>query len=214
MASPAQISANQLNAQLSTGPTSETGKAAVAQNARTHGLSSAFTVLAHEDQSEFDVFLHVLREEHKPADMHQSLLVDQMAKAQWQLARAERLETVAFDLMAMPAPDSTDPDACIVNHILTAGRDALGMFKRYAAQAERSYYKAYRELAAAKQIRAEADFVKRMDGVTKRVITAPTPDHPAYGSPYGQPAKPPIQNKPNPSPASKSAAPLAPAEKP
>jgi hypothetical protein len=88
-------------------------------------------------------------------------LVNQMVKAQWQLARAERLETVAFDLLALPAPDSGNPDIRIVN--ATSGRDALGMFKRYAVQAERSYYKAYREFAAAKKIQNEAKLVATLD---------------------------------------------------
>ena len=120
-------------------------------------------------------------------------------KAQWQLARAERLETVAFELLAMPAPDSGDPDIRIVNAILASGRDALGMFKRYAVQAERSYYKAYREFAAAKRIQNEAKLVAQMDAnLARRIVTAPLPDSPAYGSPYGHNEKSPVQNKPNP----------------
>jgi hypothetical protein len=54
MATTAQILANQQNAQKSTGPRSPEGKAASAQNAAKHGLSSAFRVLQHEDQDEFD----------------------------------------------------------------------------------------------------------------------------------------------------------------
>jgi hypothetical protein len=197
MASPAQITANQLNAQHSTGPQTEEGKAAVSANATKHGLTAAFTVLAHEDQDQFDQIQTVLRNDHQPENIHQNFLVNQMMKAQWQLARAERLETVAFELLAMPAPDSGDPDIRIVNAILASGRDALGAFKRYAAQAERSYYKAYREFAAAKRIQNEAKLVAQMDAnLARRIITAPLPDSPAYGSPYGHNAKSPLQNTP------------------
>ena len=202
MASPAQITANQLNAQHSTGPRTEEGKAAIGANALQHGLTAAFTVLAHEDQDQFDQVHTILRNDHQPENMHQDFLVNQMMKAQWQLARAERLETVAFELLAMPAPDSGDPDIRIVNAILASGRDALSMFKRHAAQAERSYHKAYREFAAAKKIQNEAKLVAQMDAnLARRIITAPLPDSPAYGSPYGHNAKSPLQNKPNPAPA-------------
>jgi hypothetical protein len=77
MATTAQILANQQNAQKSTGPRSPEGKAASAQNAAKHGLSSAFRVLQHEDQGEFDQTLTTLRDEHNPATQHQVFLVEQ-----------------------------------------------------------------------------------------------------------------------------------------
>ena len=70
MASPAQITANQLNAQLSTGPRTEEGKAAISANALQHGLTAAFTVLAHEDQDQFDQVHTLLRNDHQPENMH------------------------------------------------------------------------------------------------------------------------------------------------
>ncbi len=156
MSSPAQIAANQLNAQHSSGPKTEAGKAVVAANATKHGLSAAFTVLANENQEQFDQLLEEFRQQFRPANIHQDMLLNQMVKAQWQLARAERLETVAFDLLAVPC-DSDDLDVRIVNNILAAGRDPISLFQRYRAQAERSYYKAYREFSAARQIQNEAN---------------------------------------------------------
>ncbi|HEY7615839.1 MAG TPA: hypothetical protein VH744_03475, partial [Terriglobales bacterium] len=58
MATLAQIAANRANAQLSTGPRTEAGKAAVAQNRATHGLSgAAFFLLPHEDEAEFQALV-------------------------------------------------------------------------------------------------------------------------------------------------------------
>jgi hypothetical protein len=57
MATTPQITANQQNAQSSTGPQTEQGKAAVSQNALKHGLTAPFDVLDHEDQDEFDALL-------------------------------------------------------------------------------------------------------------------------------------------------------------
>lgn len=181
MATMAQVIANQQNAQLSTGPRTDSGKAASAQNAHKHGLSSAFTVLAHENQDEFDQLLENLRAEHKPATHHQGFLVDQLAKTQWLLARAQRLESVAFDHLAGTELDPDDPDSAIILNMFKTNPNVLGALQRHAANAERSYYKAFRELAASKQIQNEADCVAAL---TKRVlVNAPAPSHPAFGPP-------------------------------
>ncbi len=188
MASPAQTLANQQNAQHSTGPKTAEGKAASSRNATRHGLSSACIVLAHEDQDEFDLILTELREEHEPANLHQVALVDQLAKSQWLLARAQRLETAAFNHLAgfQNEPDS-DPDTQIIQNMFKSNPNALALLQRYAAQAERSYYKAYRELKASKQIQNEADYVAKLSeyNVTRRVMNAPMPDHPGATSQYG-----------------------------
>jgi hypothetical protein len=146
MATSAQIIANQKNAQSSTGPRTADGKSASSRNATKHGLSSAFRVLAHEDQEEFDRLLEDLRVYHRPRDIHQRLLVDQLAKSQWLLARAQRLQAVAYDLLA-GAETAGDPDAAIVKAMRAANPDVIGRLERYAASAERSFYKAYRELS-------------------------------------------------------------------
>lgn len=56
MASPAQVLANQANAQHSTGPRTEEGKAKSAQNHRTHGLSLGVFTLSPELEPEFRDF--------------------------------------------------------------------------------------------------------------------------------------------------------------
>jgi hypothetical protein len=84
-----------------------------------------------------------------------------------------------------------------VRHFTEAGRDPVTLFQRYAAQAERSYYRAWRELKLAKQIRNEANLVTALDRVTARVLNAPTPDHPAYGTQYGFDKTKPISPKPS-----------------
>jgi hypothetical protein len=81
-ASAAQIAANRENSTHSTGPRSEIGKAAVSQNRRTHGLlSSVFTVLACENQAEYDLLLKTLIAEHKPENTTECLLVTSMARS-------------------------------------------------------------------------------------------------------------------------------------
>jgi len=59
--SAAQISANQTNAQKSTGPVTEIGKSKVAGNAIKHGLFSKNLILADEDPFEYQNLLGLLQ---------------------------------------------------------------------------------------------------------------------------------------------------------
>jgi hypothetical protein len=174
MATEAQITANQQNATLSTGPKTPEGKAAAARNSNKHGLSGAFTVLPHEDQDEFDVLLACLRDEFRPANGHEAFLVEQMAQSRWRLSRARRLETAMFDQMLMGEISLDDPDQKIAAKLLAGGDRALATIQRYATAAERSYYKAHAEMLKSRQIRNEAKNVEHRDAaVIGRIINAP-----------------------------------------
>lgn len=184
MATSAQIIANQKNSQSSTGPRTADGKSAASRNAIKHGLSSAFRVLAHEDQEEFDRLLEDLRAYHRPRDIHQRLLVDQLAKSQWLLARAQRLQAVAYDLLA-GAEDASGPDAAIVKAMRAANPDVIGRLERYANSAERSFYKAYRELR------------KQNEANLARAVETKLAEYRAAAQPSF------VQNEPNPAPTAK-----------
>jgi len=176
MATAAQITANQNNATLSTGPKTPEGKAAAARNATKHGLAGAFTVLPHEDQEEFDILIACLRDEFQPANQHESFLVEQMAQSRWRLSRARRLETAMFDQMLMEDLTQDDPDQQIAAKLLTGGDRALATIQRYATAAERSYYKAHTELLRSRQMRNEAKLVADLDAsVIGRIMNAPPP---------------------------------------
>ncbi len=191
MSTAAQLEANARNAQSSTGPRTDAGKAASSKDATKHGLSAAFTVLPHEDQQEFDELIEDVRAEHRPVNSHQTFLTEQLAKTWWLLARAQRLEAKAFEHLAgLIADPDDDPDARIVAALFKTNPNALTTLQRYAAQAERSYYKAYRELKLAKQIQNEAAAVRQFDSpndaVMDRVAKGPVPTHPAYDEPACQ----------------------------
>jgi len=152
MATAAQVTANQANATHSTGPKTPEGKAAAARNSTKHGLSGAFTVLPHEDQDEFDVLLACFRDDFKPANQHESFLVEQMVQSRWRLARAQRLEAAMFEQMLngyIPAGE----DQRIAAKLNSGGDRALATIQRYATAAERSYYKAHTELMKSRQLR-------------------------------------------------------------
>ncbi|MBV9304055.1 MAG: hypothetical protein JOY62_11495 [Acidobacteriaceae bacterium] len=97
MSTPAQISANQANAQLSTGPRTPEGKAASARNHFSHGLSgSQFTVLDWEHQHAFDELLQSLDLEHQPATPTEQILVRKLAQHYWLTQRAITLQNSCF----------------------------------------------------------------------------------------------------------------------
>jgi hypothetical protein len=91
MSTPSQIGANRANAQHSTGPKTETGKAASCLNNFRHGLSGLFSILPSEDQSRYDALVEGLRDEYHPSTPTEAILVEKMAQHLWLTQRAQRL---------------------------------------------------------------------------------------------------------------------------
>jgi hypothetical protein len=175
MTTPAQILANCRNAILSTGPRSDAGKAAVSQNAAKHGLSAASPVLSSEDRVAFDALVENLVSEFQPHGEHESFLIRQMAEARWRLARIRLIETAAFDLLVgEPAPEN--PYARIAEKMIANGGDVLSKLERYASAAERSYYKAHKELKASvlpRQKEQQAERSRSEDAMLERILRPP-----------------------------------------
>ena len=137
--SQAQIIANHLNAQHSTGPRSAEGKAVVARNNFRHGCAGAiFIVLDWEKQEEFDELVAGLREEHAPATPTEHLLVDKMAQSYWLSKRASYLQHMCFDSQ-VPMCSATE-------------EKVFALYMRYQTTHERAFYKALNEL---QKLRAE-----------------------------------------------------------
>ena len=156
MATPAQILSNRENAQHSTGPVTVQGKARSASNATKHGLSSAFTVLPNEDPDEYDEIFNGFIEEFDPAGYHETFLVHQMIQSRWRIIRIHRLERVYLEQLQVAGP-TVDPDQAILDSMAAKGVDVLNAFARYTAAAERSYFKAHRELIAGRQAAAQLE---------------------------------------------------------
>jgi hypothetical protein len=145
MSSSAQILANQNNAQHSTGPSSPEGKAASSRNATNHGLCAGFAVLPHEDRQAFEYLHDSYAQTFKPTNEPEFFLVKRMVESRWKMARLQRMEAALFQQMTSQEPN-TDPDAVIVAAMLAGNANAYALLQRYTAAAERSYYKAKREL--------------------------------------------------------------------
>jgi hypothetical protein len=96
MATEKQIRANQANAKLSHGATTEAGRIAAELNAFRHGLAVKtnlhFGMLYDEKQEVFDELLANLTKDLEPINETETLLVRHMAQHEWLRARALRLQ--------------------------------------------------------------------------------------------------------------------------
>ena len=125
MTSEAQIAANRENAKSSTGPKTEAGKAASAQNARRHGLSALNILVPADRLDEFKEMYARYYDEIKPIGEIQTDYFEQLVHAKWNLNIARELH---------------------VSALLETDDKKIAVAARYIAQFERSYAKAHQAL--------------------------------------------------------------------
>jgi hypothetical protein len=141
MATAVQITANQANSKLSTGPKTPEDKTCVSQNALRHELTSQRLVIRPDEQEEFDSFQHELLAELNPQGATEFVTFHDLFHAAWTLHRLRRLEA---ESSLGTIDDLTDPQT-------TAVLDRIG---RYQFRAQRAYYKALKELRILQTSRA------------------------------------------------------------
>ncbi len=130
-----KLAANRANSQLSTGPRSEAGRAVVAQNRVTHGLTGSFRVLADECQDDFNKLLAALMREHAPADVTETEFVQQMAEALWLSRRSVRLQDAC--IVALQSGDKASEESA---------RKNLALYLRYQVTHDRAFVRFSTEL--------------------------------------------------------------------
>ena len=144
MATPNQIAANKANAQKSTGPKSDEGKAKSSLNRLSHGLTSNATIVADEDPEEFIALLYDLMGEYEPATPTEQILVEKMALNQWLSLRGFRLQGEAFLDLKLMSDSFAIPKT-------------LGLLIRYQTSAERTFHKAHNELVKTQKERKKSE---------------------------------------------------------
>ena len=92
MPTEAQIIANRLNAQKSTGPTSPEGKAKSAMNALKSGIDAWSHIIPGEDPAELEALTEQFLQHYRPADPVQVSLVDTLISTEWIQRRLRRIE--------------------------------------------------------------------------------------------------------------------------
>jgi len=99
MSTKAQINANRQNAQKSTGPQTDEGKAVVSQNAVKHGLFAAEAVISVEDPADYELYRDKYLAELLPVGMVESMLAERIVSLAWRLQRAERMQNQSIDVL-------------------------------------------------------------------------------------------------------------------
>src|SRR5690242_1197135 len=92
MPTEAQINANRLNAQKSTGPTSPEGKARSSLNALKSGIDAWSHIIPGEDPAELEALTGAFHSQYRPADPTQLALVDTLISTEWIQRRLRRIE--------------------------------------------------------------------------------------------------------------------------
>jgi hypothetical protein len=87
-----RIEANRANAQLSTGPRTEQGKAKSSLNAVKTGLTGHTVLLPSEDVAQYERHIQRFFAELKPVGESESSLVQSLADTEWRLQRIPSLE--------------------------------------------------------------------------------------------------------------------------
>ena len=98
MSTQAQVDANRRNAQLSTGPTSESGKAKSSLNAVKTGLTGRTVLLPGDDAALYEAHLTQFIERFKPVGEEEQNLVQSLADTEWRLLRIPSLEMGIYAL--------------------------------------------------------------------------------------------------------------------
>jgi len=172
MATEAQVRANRLNAQKSTGPRTAAGKAVVSQNAVTHGLLARKTVISGEDPGQFETYRAQLLAELHPAGILEAVLAERIVGLAWRLRRADCLQAEVFDTLLarestpyakrclahlyFGADDGPDPrDSALGRIVISDFRCAkvlerLGLYER---RIEQGLYRTLDELEKVRRLR-------------------------------------------------------------
>ena len=134
--SEAQLAANRANAALSTGPTSDEGKAIASRNHTVHGLTALpnpnFKVLPTEDQSAFDRQLARFHQDWAPTTATEEELVTRLAVHSWLSDRALRLQSQIL--------------AEVGEQIAVEERKDFALYMRYHTTHSRAFSKSLSEL--------------------------------------------------------------------
>jgi hypothetical protein len=143
--SEAKLVVNRANAQLSTGATTQAGKAIVSQNATKHGLTGKFKVLACESQSEFDELLAGFLRSEAPVGDDEIEMVHQMAEALWLSRRCVRLQNNCFAALEFGRSEEQ-----------RAVHKSLALYMRYQTTHDRTFFRYLTELRKRRNERARA----------------------------------------------------------
>ncbi len=195
MATPAQINANRLNAQLSTGPASVEGKAATRFNAMKHGLDAASLVIPGEDPAEFDRLAEAFYFELAPVGPMEAAMVGAMIRAEWFRRRYAAIEASLWNTLLK---NSDDPNATLGDAFFkdASGKNTLGKLHRRQQAVIREYIQASVLLRRLQEDRLAMVEAKPQPVQPAAVAAIPVPSTPAHKHPKPVPGQPWVGSEP------------------
>ena len=121
MSTAAQIAANQKNAELSTGPTSEAGKAKSSLNAVKSGLTGRTVLLPGDDAALYEAHVSQFIESYAPVGDNERNLVQSLADTEWRLLRIPALEMGIYGVGRLEFAGSfANQDEAVRKHLIEA----------------------------------------------------------------------------------------------
>jgi len=154
MSSLKKIEANRLNAQKSTGPRSEVGKARSAQNARREGYTADVIVLSVEDKDIFNRMHQDFTDQYQPITVTEEQFLLEMVWARWRTHRIWNAESMHLERALENACVTQMPEPVNASGIAIGDEiDKLDKFARYEGRLTRQFNKAKENLLEAQQIR-------------------------------------------------------------
>jgi hypothetical protein len=121
MSTAAQIAANQKNSQLSTGPTSEAGKAKSSLNAVKSGLTGQTVLLSGDDAALYEAHVSQFIESYAPVGDDERNLVQALADTEWRLLRIPSLEMGIYAVGRIEfAASFANEDNTVRKHLIEA----------------------------------------------------------------------------------------------
>ncbi len=123
--SAARLAANRANAQKSTGPRTEAGKAISRLNGLTHGFAAATAVLPGENAEELQARVETWFDELDARSDTERTLVETAVHAAWRVERCRKAETAALSKKVLLAGEAFDADLFAKLKRLTGTTSAL-----------------------------------------------------------------------------------------
>jgi hypothetical protein len=130
MTSLRQIDSNRRNAQKSTGPKTQSGKARASQNAVRHGLTAETVIEPLENPADYQAFEQAVTTAFDAETAVERELVLRLASLLWRLRRATSVETGLLQIQREaridPAPPKLAGEVCEGIEIFQSGDDSRG----------------------------------------------------------------------------------------
>ena len=187
MATPAQVTANRANAQLSTGPRSVEGKAASSRNSLKLGLTAQSLIIPGEDPADFEQFAASHEQKFQPVGPVEEELLETDIRSAWMKRRYARIEADYLAARIAALPDGTEyPLGAVMIQDAASGNTLQKIFRRQQA-AQRDWYKAIETLTRLQAMRRSAEAQALVE---PGLNAAQSPNRVRFENPPSPPARP------------------------